>query len=97
MQERGDNQTIRAHLLISGRVQGVFYRTSTQDKARSLGLSGWVCNLPDGRVEIIVQGRPEDVQELIVWAHSGPPLAIVDEVDVTWEEPLAGEIGFRVR
>jgi len=84
-------------MLISGYVQGVFYRASTQDKARTLGLSGWVCNLPDGRVEIVAQGRPEDVQELIMWAHAGPPRAQVNDVAVSWEEPLAGENEFSVR
>ncbi|MEA3239086.1 MAG: acylphosphatase [Candidatus Bipolaricaulota bacterium] len=84
-------------MLISGYVQGVFYRASTQDKARTLGLSGWVCNLPDGRVEIVAQGSPHDVQELIMWAHTGPPRAQVSDVDVTWEEPLAGESEFSVR
>ena len=84
-------------MLISGHVQGVFYRASTQDKAHSLGLSGWVSNLPDRRVEIIAQGSPHDVQALIMWAHTGPPLAQVSDVDVTWEEPRSGEIGFCVR
>jgi len=96
MQEREDSLIVRAHLLISGRVQGVFYRASTQDKARSLGLRGWVRNLPDGRVEIIAQGDPDDVQALIAWAHDGPPLAVVDDVEITWEEPSI-ESGFSVR
>jgi len=97
MQERVDNRTIRVQMLISGCVQGVFYRASTQDKARTLGLSGWVCNLPDGRVEIVAQGNPHDVQALIMWAHTGPPLAQVSDVAVSWEEPCTGETGFRVR
>ncbi len=96
MQEKVDNRTIRAHLLISGRVQGVLYRASTQNKARSLGLHGWVRNLPDGRVEVIAQGKVDDVEALIAWAHLGPPLAIVENVDVTWEEPCS-ESGFSVR
>ncbi|MCD6495495.1 acylphosphatase [Candidatus Bipolaricaulota bacterium] len=96
MQERLDTQTIRAHLLVAGRVQGVLYRASTRDKARSLGLRGWVRNLPDGRVEIIAQGRVDDVQALITWAHNGPPLARVNNVDIGWEEPQP-ESGFGVR
>ncbi len=97
MQENIDNRIIRVRMLISGRVQGVFYRASTRDKACSLHLSGWVSNLLDGRVEIIAQGKPEDVQALIMWAHMGPPQARVDNVDVSWEEPHAGESEFSVR
>jgi acylphosphatase len=96
-QEKFKKQIIRAHLLISGRVQGVFYRASTQDKALSLDLHGWVCNLPNGQVEIVAQGKPENVHALIAWARSGPPMAQVDDVDVSWEEPSPTVKGFRVR
>ncbi|HEX32145.1 MAG TPA: acylphosphatase [Candidatus Acetothermia bacterium] len=97
MQETLDNLTIRAHILVSGRVQGVFYRASARAKAVELGLRGWVRNLPDGRVEMVAQGEADDVQAFIAWAHSGPPMAIVDSVEVTWDEPNAGEAGFRIR
>jgi acylphosphatase len=70
------------HLLISGRVQGVFYRASTQQAARKLGLSGWVRNLPDGRVEAMVQGAKTEVDRLVKWCHSGPTHARVATVVV---------------
>jgi acylphosphatase len=70
------------HLIISGRVQGVFYRKSTQQEAYALGLSGWVRNMPDGRVEIKVSGECEDLEKLIIWAGKGPSDARVDGVEV---------------
>ncbi len=69
-------------LNIKGRVQGVFFRQSTCQEARSLNLSGWVRNNMDGSVEALVEGPDENVQKLIVWCHKGPPSARVDSVDV---------------
>ena len=76
---------MRAHLLMSGRVQGVFYRASTQEEGVRLGLTGWVRNLPDGRVEAVVEGTDEQVRQLIDWCKVGPPAARVDDVDVQHE------------
>ncbi len=84
----------RAHIWVSGRVQGVWYRASTVEEARKLGLKGWVRNLPDGRVEILVEGRKENLDRLIAWCHEGPPLAIVDEVRVVWEPYIGDLSGF---
>ncbi len=75
----------RAHIWVSGKVQGVWYRATTVDEARKLGLTGWVRNLPDGRVEIVAEGPKELLDRLIVWCREGPPLAIVDDVKVIWE------------
>ncbi len=80
----------RAHIWVSGRVQGVWYRASTVEEARRLGLRGWVRNLPDGRVEVVAEGPREAVERLISWCHQGPPLAVVEEVKVVWE-PYSGE------
>jgi acylphosphatase len=88
-------ERIRRRLLVRGRVQGVAYRASTCDAARSLGLDGWVRNLPDGRVEAVAEGPPEAVGALVDFCRRGPRLARVEEVAVT-EEPVAGERGFRV-
>lgn len=79
-------QKIRAHIFISGRVQGVFFRDNTKKKARELELTGWVRNLPDGKVEIIVEGEKEKIQELIKWAKDGPPLASVRNLRVEWQD-----------
>ncbi|MCX7592328.1 MAG: acylphosphatase [Fischerella sp.] len=81
------SQSIRAHVFISGRVQGVGYRFATVDTASQLGLSGWVRNLPDGRVEAVFEGVREVVEEMIRWCHQGPPAAMVKEVVVEFEEP----------
>jgi acylphosphatase len=78
----------RVHLWIEGRVQGVFFRASTMDKARELGLTGWVKNNPDGSVEIVAEGAREVVEELVAWSHKGPRHAVVDNVEVEWEPYL---------
>ena len=70
-------------LIVSGRVQGVFYRNWTVGEARSLGLTGWVRNLRSGEVEILAIGTDADVAELIQRCRRGPPAAVVDAVDVT--------------
>jgi acylphosphatase len=69
------------HFLVSGRVQGVFYRAATQETARQLGLTGWVRNLPDGRVELTACGEPSRVAELERWLWQGPPHARVEAVN----------------
>jgi acylphosphatase len=78
---------ICAHVFIAGRVQGVAYRASTWEVASRLGLSGWVRNLPDGRVEAVFEGTETIVQEMIRWCHQGPPSAVVKEVLVEYEPP----------
>ena len=77
---------VRAHVLISGHVQGVFFRAHTRDFARKYGLRGWVKNRPDGRVEAVFEGDEEDVNSIIDWCNDGPPGASVSKVDVTWED-----------
>jgi len=84
------------HLLIAGRVQGVWYRGSTRDKARELGLTGWVRNLVDGRVEAVACGPRSQLEALIQWCHQGPPAARVTEVSVEWREGESFE-GFEIR
>jgi acylphosphatase len=78
----------RVRLRIRGRVQGVFYRDSTQREAQRLGLHGWVRNRSDGSVEAVAQGPPEQVAALIDWCHEGPALARVLEVGVTEDPPM---------
>ena len=86
----------RAHLFVTGRVQGVWYRASPRDKACSLGLVGWVRNLSDGRVEIVAEGSRENLDALLRWAHEGPPSAQVADVAVSWAEASAEFADFEV-
>lgn len=88
--------TIRKHLFISGKVQGVTFRASTKRRARKIGVDGWVKNLSDGRVEIVVEGREEDVERLVGWCHTGPRLANIEKVEQKGEEPEGLE-GFNIR
>ncbi len=86
----------RAHIFVSGRVQGVFFRDHTRKWASSLGLAGWVRNLYDGRVEAVVEGEKEQIEGLIAKLKQGPPMADVTNVEVIWED-CAGEFdGFRI-
>ena len=87
---------IRAHLIIEGRVQGVWFRDSTRREATRLGLYGWVKNRFDGGVELVAEGSREQVQELVQWCHHGPPVARVTKVREIKEE-FTGEFNsFRI-
>lgn len=90
----GSSRT-RAHVYVSGHVQGVYYRATTRDTARDLGVDGWVKNLDDGRVEAVFEGPRDDVKSMVEWCHDGSPMASVRDVEVTYEEP-SGETGFRI-
>ena len=79
-------ERVRAHIFISGRVQGVGFRWSMQRIARMNQVKGWVRNTRDGRVEAVLEGPRENVEKVIRWAYRGPPLAIVEKVEVAWEE-----------
>jgi acylphosphatase len=87
---------VRAHVVVRGRVQGVFFRAEAWDRAASLGLGGWVRNNPDGTLEAVIEGERERVQSMVEWCRRGPALAEVEHVDVAWEEPQ-GDSGFAVR
>jgi len=85
------------HVYIKGRVQGVFFRAATQQEAEDLNLTGWVRNMPDGRVEAVFQGEDKNVDKMLRWCHSGPPAARVEEV-LASEEPCQNEFNdFTVR
>jgi acylphosphatase len=77
---------VRAHVLVSGRVQGVFFRSETSYEARKRGINGWVRNLPDGRVQALFEGEEKSVKEIIEFCRRGPPGARVTNIDVTWED-----------
>ena len=72
---------IRVRAVVSGRVQGVCFRAETQKQASQLGLTGWVRNLPDGGVEVLVEGEEQRVQQLMAWCRQGPPRSRVDRVE----------------
>lgn len=91
------DELIRAQLKITGRVQGVFYRANTVERARQLDLAGWVRNLPDGGVEAVAEGPRSRVEQLVAWCRQGPPKARVASVDAEWQ-PATGEFdAFEVR
>jgi acylphosphatase len=85
----------RRHVVIHGRVQGVFFRDSAMCLARELGVAGWIHNRDDGAVEAVFEGPADAVDRMIDWARRGPPGARVDNVEIV-EEPPAGETRFRV-
>lgn len=87
----------RVHIFVSGRVQGVFYRSNTRRKALELGLKGWVRNLRDGRVEVVAEGDEEQLGRLIEWCRRGPPMARVMGLEVRWEDPTGEYDNFEVR
>ena len=72
------------HLLITGSVQGVFYRARTKEKAEEFSLTGWVKNTSDNKVEILAEGKEENLKKLIKWCHNGPKNAIVKDVKIKW-------------
>ncbi|TAN63085.1 acylphosphatase [bacterium] len=77
---------VRARLIVEGRVQGVYFRANTVTIAKTLGVSGFVMNKPDGTVEAVLEGNEADVKKVIGWCRVGPPRARVDTVNVKWED-----------
>ncbi len=88
---------VRAHVIIAGRVQGVFFRHHTQEMACLLNLTGWVKNKRDGCVEAVFEGERENVDQMLQWCHRGPTEAKVTRVDTTWETYTGEFEDFSVR
>lgn len=84
-------------MTVHGRVQGVGFRVHAQARAHSLGVAGWIRNLPDGSVEAVLQGDPEHIEEWIEWAHNGPSLAGIERVDTGRVDLDPGLVDFQVR
>ena len=80
------SNTVRAHAIITGKVQGVWFRVETRQAARSHGVKGWVRNKMDGSVEAVFEGDEADVQATLTWCHQGPLHARVDNVAVSWQK-----------
>jgi acylphosphatase len=89
--------TGRAQVRVKGRVQGVFFRQSTMEMARQLGLSGWVRNLREGSVEALFEGEHRRVEQAVAWCRQGPPRASVTEVTVLWLDGPAECTDFAIR
>ena len=81
------SDVVRAHVFVSGRVQGVFFRVFTREQAGERGVNGWARNLPDGRVEAVFEGPRAAVERVVEWCRHGPPYAEVSTVEIDWETP----------
>jgi len=90
------SSTARTHVWVSGTVQGVFFRAATAEEAHRLGVTGWVRNLPDGRVEAVFEGEESAVDAAVAWCHHGPERAAVTSV-VVERESAEGVAGFSIR
>jgi len=86
----------RMRVLVSGTVQGVWFRESTRAEADRLGVAGWVRNLPDGRVEAVFEGAALGVEAMVAWCHRGPPAAAVERVEARPEDPQGDSGPFKV-
>ena len=87
---------IRAHVFVSGRVQGVFFRDKTQGKAKELNVNGWVRNLSDGRVEALFEGAREGVEKMVDWVREGPAFAQVDNMELSWQDYIGEYDDFKI-
>ena len=86
MKAKSPEDQVRAHLIIEGWVQGVFFRASTVQEAKRLGVKGWVRNCADGSVEVVAEGKKSKIDEMIQWCHQGPAGAQVRNVQLQWED-----------
>ncbi len=96
MKQENNDQDARAHVFVSGRVQGVSFRWNTQHMAQRMELTGWVRNLWDGRVEAIFEGPEPTVRKAVSWCHQGQRPARVDDIDVSYEKPTGDFKSFRI-
>lgn len=76
---------IRAHVFVSGKVQGVYFRQNAMQTAKKYNTTGWVRNLDDGRVEVLIEGDEQNVRKIVEWCHQGPAASKIDTVDVRYE------------
>lgn len=90
------SQVVRAHIIVTGLVQGVYYRATARQEARALGITGWVKNRPEGTVEAMAEGEKNKVEQFIEWCRQGPPDSQVSSVQVEWEDTMGGYRDFRI-
>ena len=88
---------VKAHVIISGLVQGVYFRSYIKERAQSMDLNGWVRNLLNGTVEAVFEGETENVRRMVGWCHKGPPAARVDHVETKWSTPTREYSNFELR
>ena len=91
------SKKVRAHVIVHGRVQGVFFRYETQQAATQRDVVGWVRNLSDGTVEAVFEGVEENVYSALEWCKQGPPAAKVNKIDISWVEPEEQYNRFEIR
>jgi len=89
--------SVRAHVIVTGAVQGVSFRQYTRMKALENGVTGWVRNLPDGRVEAVFEGKKEDVEKMIEFCKMGPPNAYIGNLNIKWEDFKGETNRFEIR
>ena len=87
----------RLHIVIEGIVQGVFYRASTIEESSKLGLTGWVKNCSDGRVEAVFEGEADKIEQIVEWCKKGPPGAVVRNVETIWEQATGDYNSFTIK
>ncbi len=87
----------RAHIFVTGRVQGVCYRAFTKENAAAIGLNGWVRNTDDGSVEAVFEGSKIEIERMISICRQGPTASLVRDIDVQWEDAVEGLKGFQIR
>lgn len=90
------NKSVRAHVIITGRVQGVCFRMETRRAVENLKVSGWVRNKRDGSVEAVFEGKEADVKEALNWCRQGPPISRVEDIKISWQDYTGEFIGFNV-
>lgn len=92
----GQTPQLRLEAIVRGRVQGVYYRQTTVQTARALGVTGWVANLRNGNVKVVAEGTRPALDRLLAWLHTGPAMAHVDDVEADWSEATGQFAGFDV-
>ncbi|NNF98500.1 MAG: acylphosphatase [Desulfobacteraceae bacterium] len=92
-----DSPHTTAHVIITGRVQGVFYRAETKRASERIGVTGWVRNRPDGSVEAVLQGSEDGVNRTIDWCQKGSPHSRVEKIDISWEDTTEIFDSFEIR
>ncbi len=97
MKAESSEDQVRAHLTIEGWVQGVFFRTSTVQEAKRLGIKGWVRNCTDGSVEVVAEGNKKKIDQFIQWCHQGPAGAQVHNVQLHWKDHQGAFENFSIR